>query len=185
MTREDRTRWNQRYSSGEYPLTKPPNSLLTRWAPPGDDGFALDLACGPGHNALWLVQHGYRVLGVDISRVALRQGIQTARTDNLMDRLCFVEADLDRFVIPAGCFDLISVFRFLDRRLFPMLRAALRPGGLLIVETLNVTWSETHPGPSQHYLIEADELVRLADGMHILSSGAATSLSHVVALLEF
>jgi tellurite methyltransferase len=181
MTREDQTRWDQRYSSGEYPLSKPANPLLTRWAPPGDDGLALDLACGPGHNARWLVRHGYQVLGVDISRVALGEGIRTARAESLAERVLFVEADLDQFVIPPGCFDLISVFRFLDRRLFPMLREALRPGGLLIVETLNVAWRETHPGPPEHYLLEDSELTNLASGMHILSEGTTHGLSHVIA----
>jgi len=181
MTRKDQIRWNQRYSSGEYPLAKPPNPLLTHWAPPGEDGFALDLACGPGHNVLWLARHGYRVMGVDISRIALRQGIQSARADHLGGRVCFVEADLDQFVLPPSCFNLIGVFRFLDRRLFPLLRAALHPGGLLIVETLNVAWRETHPGPPEHYLLESSELTRLASGMHILSEGTTQGLSHVVA----
>lgn len=181
MTGEDRTRWNRRYSSGEYSLSKPPNSLLVQWAPPGNGGLALDLACGPGHNALWLVHHGYRVLGVDISRVALQEGIKAARAEGLAESICFVEADLDQFVIPPDCLDLIGVFRFLDRRLFPMLQAALRPGGLLIVETLNVAWREKHPGPPRHYLAELDELVQLAAGMNILSNGMSEGLSHIVA----
>ena len=184
MTRKDRERWNQRYHSGEYPLEKPANRLLAQWVPPGEEGFALDLACGPGHNALWLAEHGYRVIGVDISRVALRQGVQAAQTANLSDRVCFVEADLDLFAIPPKCFNLIAVFRFLDRRLFPMLRTALRPGGLLIVETLNVSWCETHPGPPGHYLLEAGELAQLASGMNILVEGTKEGLSYIVARSE-
>lgn len=181
MTSEDRRRWNERYGSGKYPLDKPPNHLLTEWAPAGEGHFALDVACGPGHNALWMARHGYRVMGADISRVALQQGLQAARTAGLEDRLCFVEADLDRFVLPSRHFSLIGIFRFLDRNLFPMLRAALCPGGLLIVETLNVTWCETHPSPPQHYLLEAGELAQLTSGMQILAEGSTSSLSHVVA----
>jgi SAM-dependent methyltransferase len=181
MTGHDRQRWNQRYRTTKYARAKPPNALLRRWTPPGSGQLALDLACGPGHNALWLAEQGYQVMGVDISRVALAWGTRAARARSLSERVCFVEADLDRFVIPAETFDLICVFRFLDRQLFPALSAGLGQNGVLIVETLDQRWLETHPGTTDHFLVGEDELQRLVSGLEIRAVGQTEWSTFVVA----
>lgn len=181
MTGHDRQRWNQRYRTPQYPMTKPPNALLRRWTMTGSGQLALDLACGPGHNALWLAGQGYQVLGVDISRVALEWAAKAAGARSLSDRVCFVEADLDRFVIPADTFALICVFRFLDRRLFPALKAGLRQGGMLIVETLDQRWLETHPGSSDHFLVGEEELQQLVDGLEIQAVGQTNQFTYIIA----
>ncbi|MCX6029599.1 MAG: class I SAM-dependent methyltransferase [Chloroflexi bacterium] len=36
-------------------------------------GWALDLGCGPGVSSRYLARHGFRVIGVDLSLVALRR----------------------------------------------------------------------------------------------------------------
>jgi SAM-dependent methyltransferase len=69
--------WNERYASGE-PLpwdTGTPDPLLveiieSRTLTPGR---ALDIGCGTGTNAVFLAQHGFDVLGIDISEVAIHQ----------------------------------------------------------------------------------------------------------------
>ena len=92
-------------------------------------GLAFDVAMGLGGSAGWLIDRGWRVAGADISEVAVRRA--KARWPAL---LAFV-ADLERIVLPPRAFDLILDFYYLDRALWPQFRRALKPGGLLIMET--------------------------------------------------
>jgi SAM-dependent methyltransferase len=92
-------------------------------------GLALDLAMGLGGSAGWLSERGWRVVGVDVSEVAVR------RARARWPALRAVVADLRQFPLPAGAFDLILDFYYLDRGLWPALRRALRPGGLFVMET--------------------------------------------------
>ena len=93
-------------------------------------GWALDAGMGLGGSAGWLADRGWRVAGFDISEVALRRA--RARWPALL--ACV--ADLERLPLaPAPAFDLILDFYYLDRALWPMFRRALRPGGLLLLET--------------------------------------------------
>lgn len=50
-------------------------AILDRQAQPSAQGFALDLNCGTGTDAIWLAQQGYQVLATDVSpkMVALTQ----------------------------------------------------------------------------------------------------------------
>jgi SAM-dependent methyltransferase len=67
--------WNDRYASGE-PLpwdTGRPDSMLvdmiaSRAIAPGR---TLEVGCGTGTNAIYLAQHGFEVVGVDISPLAV------------------------------------------------------------------------------------------------------------------
>src|SRR5581483_7285171 len=58
--------------------------------------------------------------------------------------------DLDEAVLPEATYDLVVDTYFLDRRLFEPMAAALRPGGLLFIETLLST--PERPGRPDYYL---------------------------------
>ncbi|HEC22062.1 MAG TPA: class I SAM-dependent methyltransferase [Chloroflexi bacterium] len=181
MTQQDQERWNERYRSPRWKGGPLPHSLLSEYAGLLTGGLALDLACGLGQNALWLAEHGYRVIAVDISRVALRRGLKAARRQGLADRVLFVQADLDHFRPPAESCDLICVFRFLNRGLFPAIRAALRPGGVLIYATLNWRRAQTHPDVPREYLLRPGELGRAFGEMEIIAQGENGETSHLIA----
>lgn len=55
-------------------------------------GRAIDLGCGSGANALFLAAHGFDVVGVDFSPVAIEKARR--RADPGADRVRFVRADL-------------------------------------------------------------------------------------------
>jgi len=96
-------------------------------------GAALDLACGPGRNALYLMEQGWRVTAVDGSAVAIQILRKRAGKENLaMDARV---ADLERgeFRIEPDAYDLICCCYYLQRDLFRSIKSGVRPGGLEIV----------------------------------------------------
>lgn len=96
-------------------------------------GRALDVACGYGQNTLYLARKGLSATGIDRSMEALAAGREAAVRANL--NASFVQADLTRFALPDVIFSVVICFKYHDCALYPSIRAALRPGGLLIYET--------------------------------------------------
>lgn len=134
---DDRARWDARWAEGD-PLDPDRPSAVVRDADPWlpADGWALDLACGTGRNALYLAERGLRVVAVDLSGRALhRLGRRAAERDLPIQP---VQADLGRFAVRPGRFRVVVNTRFLLRDAFSLIREALAPGGLLVFETFNV-----------------------------------------------
>jgi tellurite methyltransferase len=182
MAQSDRERWDQRYTSPGDSLKQGPHALLARYAPPYCPGIrALELACGLGRDALWLAAQGYRVDAFDISVAALRR----ARARMLRRRLSgvnFVAADLDHFPLPDRTYDLVYVFRFLDRDLFPAIRARVQAGGRVIYETLNVRRLEAAPGTSPGHMLRLGELPGYFPGWTVLDAADEGFLSRFVGI---
>lgn len=179
MAESDRERWDRRYADPVDKLQRGPNPLLERWAPRGAGLRALELACGLGQNALWLAAQGYTVDAFDISLAALRQ----ARAEMLRRNLSgvnFVVADLDHFVLPAHSYDLVLVFRFLDRQLFPAIRERVRPGGLVIYQTFNIRQRARRPSVSAAHMLCLGELPGYFPGWETLEAGDEGYLSTFV-----
>lgn len=166
MSRDDRQKWDARWA--ELGGSAPPDALLQEVEALLSGGVALDLACGRGQNALWLAAHGYRVLAVDGSRVALSAGQEEGTARGLDRRVLFVHADLDLWRPPPLAFDLIAVFRFLDRSLFASLRAALRPDGLLFYATRHRGVLRWRPDATEAFLLREGELPSHFPGWEIV-----------------
>jgi tellurite methyltransferase len=94
---------------------------------------ALDVACGRGRHALLLAQRGYRVDAVDYAPAALQTLQNAARARGLS--IACVAADVGAWPLPPARYALVLVVNFLDRALFPALRASVAPGGALLYET--------------------------------------------------
>lgn len=54
---------------------------------------ALDIACGLGHNAIWLAQQGWQADAVDVSTTGLELARQSADANKV--HVSWIEADLD------------------------------------------------------------------------------------------
>jgi SAM-dependent methyltransferase len=176
LSQKDRLRWDRKWR--ERRAGEQPSGWLLRHQELLTGGIATDMACGRGGDALWLAGRGYAVLGVDGSMEALRQARRRALAARVQNIL-FVQADLDNWRLPVQAVDLLTVFRFLDRRLFTMFWNAVRPGGLVIYETRTVRWLEREPGASAAYLLQPDELrVRFLDWelLDYEETGASASL---------
>jgi tellurite methyltransferase len=182
MTQQDRARWDARYAEYDPGERKPPHPLLIEHAHLAPGGAALDLACGLGRDTLWLAENGFRpVVAADVSGVALRHVLNLARRRSLADRLWCVQADLDRFRFPPATFDLVCVFRFLNRSLFPAIARSLKPGGLLIYETFNRRWLDERPDVSPDYLLRPGELLEAFGDLDVIAHGERGVRSHLVA----
>lgn len=170
MSNEDRKHWDRRYRSGQAPTRPAPRPWLVDQAALVDDlaaavtaagrrPRALDVACGAGGVVLWLAGRGWQVTGVDVSEEALALARAAARRSNLAHRCHFLATDLDYWRPGPRQFDLVTVFFFLDRVLWPSLRESLRPGGLLILQTFNRHWLQRKPEMNPAYLLEPGELL--------------------------
>ncbi|NIP60150.1 MAG: class I SAM-dependent methyltransferase [Gemmatimonadetes bacterium] len=164
----DRTRWDARYRDGDWSDERHPARIVEdaeRWLP--REGLALDVACGAGRNALYLAERGLRVLGVDLSREGLRLLERRARDRSLPVQ--GVLADLSRFALRPGRFDVVVSTHCLLREAFPLIRDALAPGGLLLFETYHVDELDVLGGDIRRaFALEPGELRRAFPELEIL-----------------
>lgn len=86
---------------------RPPNARLMAQVEGLTPGRALDAGCGHGAEALWLASQGWQVTAVDFSASALDHGRSMAEAAGLGARVTWVEADLGRWAVPPGRFDLV------------------------------------------------------------------------------
>ncbi len=126
-------RWNERYQAGEQVVKSPPE-LVVEFAGSLAPGSALDLACGPGRNALynWL-NSGWRVTALDGSPVAI--DLLLARAHPRID-VRLVDLEAAGLEIAPETFDLVLSSYYFQRSLIPVMKSALRSGGLLIMIVL-------------------------------------------------
>ena len=159
--REDRLRWNRKHCAQQ--AEDDPCATIQRFVHLAPLGRALDIAAGTGVESLFLAQCGFLVEAIDISDKAIFNYMP--RHPNLQP-IC---ADLDLFEIPQNRYNLIINMRYLNRRLFPYIQEALRPGGLLIFET----FIEKSPGARSNrfrrdYLLRPNELLHSFLALRIL-----------------
>ncbi len=171
MSAAERDKWDQRYRDGAYEGRTHPTALLAVWLPQLPRGRALDVACGTGRNSLHLAAHGFAVVGLDISPVALERGRRAAAEGALtVEWLC---ADLDddwERALPAGPFDLIVWVRYVHRALMAALIARLAPGGTLLCEQHLATMDAVAGPTSAAYRLAPGELAGSAHALRLLHS---------------
>ena len=129
--------------------------------PEGTDGRVIDLACGDGHNGIFLAMKGCHVVLADRSE----ESLQAAR-DSAFDLGVQVEiwrVDLEEEGVnplEGRLFDGILVFRYLHRPLMPFIRDALGPGGILVYETYTRDQAAFGKPRNPNHLLEPGELLK-------------------------
>ena len=135
--------WNRRYLAGEH-LSDAPSPLVVRFAAGLTPGAALDLACGPGRNALYLAERGWQVTAVDGSPIAIAK---------LRERNAGIDAriaDLERgeFQILPDSYELVCDCLYFQPDLFAPMKMGVRRGGMVIVTAL---LTRARPGEVHEY----------------------------------
>lgn len=124
-------------------------------------GPVLDLACGGGRNAVFLAELGFEVEGVDVSDEALAVAAGRAREAGVTVRLrrADLESGAPGAVLPANAYSAVVVVKYLHRPLIPAIKAALRPGGIIVYETFTRRHLEIATKPANpDFLLREGEL---------------------------
>ena len=124
------------------------------------EGCALDVAMGRGRNAVYLASRGFEVEGVDISAEALEAAKALARKSGVRLKARLKDLEKDVF-IEKDAYDLIICFNYLYRPLIPVLKAALRMGGMLVYETYIVDQTQFGRPRNPKHLLKHNELLDL------------------------
>ena len=107
---------------------------------PGDARI-VEVGCGTGQMCLFLARADRVVVGADLTRASLALGAGAARRFGL-ERVQFVETDLQRPGLKAGAFDVVYSSGVLHhtpdpRASFARLAQLARPGGTIVVGVYN------------------------------------------------
>lgn len=149
--------WDERYRSGAH-NNKEPSPLLVTAIKNLIPGRALDLACGAGRHAIFLARHGWQVTAVDSSRVGVEILQERAREAGVTIDTRVADLETGEFRIEPEAYDLICIFYYLQRDLFPAIRAAVKPGGAAVAAIhLNDGKADAKPH-NPAFLLERDEL---------------------------
>ena len=133
----------------------PPSDWVVRWTPllpPGAQ--VLDVACGHGRHVHWLADAGHRVTAVD------RDPALLTPLAGLADTLV-ADLEAEPWPLPGRRFDAVVVTNYLWRALFPALKAAVAPGGLLIYETFAQAHAALGRPRRPEFLLRRGELITL------------------------
>jgi len=136
---------------------------VQRWAAliaPG--GRVLDVACGSGRHLRWLAAQGFAVTGVDRDAAALAplHGI---------GRVIVADVEGGPWPLAGERFDAVVVTNYLWRPLWPALRAALAPGGMLMYETFAVGNAAYGKPSNPDFLLQPGELLEACRGLQVVA----------------
>ncbi|MCO4845924.1 MAG: class I SAM-dependent methyltransferase [Sulfurovum sp.] len=148
MAQADKERWDEKYQNN--PIPNEPIKLVSDYASLATGPQALDIACGMGRHSKYLASKGFTVDALDISSVAIEHL-------NNIPNINAIEVDFDTFTLPKEKYDLIVCTYFLERRLFPQMIDALKPNGIILLETfLHDAQNERIPSNPDFLLSEGE-----------------------------
>jgi SAM-dependent methyltransferase len=159
----DRDFWNGKYNDPKFDFNHRPSRLLVEAIAGRHPGDAIDLGMGEGRNAIYLAQQGWQVTGVDLSDVGVAQAKK--RAAELGVKLNTTVDDLDHYDIGRARWDLITLFYMHawyhggKPPVAQRLHAALKPGGLLVVEGF---------AGDEKFMFQTNELLRDFGDLKIL-----------------
>ncbi len=120
----------------------------------------LDLACGDGHNGIFLASKGLSVILADQSEEALNQARLNAQKAGISAE--FWQVDFERGEVnplEGRTFSAVLVFRYLHRPLISCIRKSLKQGGILIYETFTTEQARFGKPKNPDHLLKAGELL--------------------------
>jgi len=149
MAQEDKERWDEKYQNNKIP--DQPIKLVTDYVKLATGKQALDIACGMGRHSKYLASLGFEVDALDISTVALEQVKE-------IPQIHAKEVDFDTYTLPKEKYDLIVCTYYLERKLFPQMIEALKPNGIILMETFLHHQDNERPSSNPAFLLNEGEL---------------------------
>lgn len=161
--------WDNKYNQEAYAYGLLPNIYLASHQDllkhcktalvPGD---------GEGRNSVWLAELGLIVRSVDLSPVGVEKARRLAQSRGVeLDCLCH---DLAEWTWPVGCYDVVAAIYLhfgpaLRPKIHAAMQAALKPGGLLIIEAFTPAQLEyqkrySSGGPKQADMLYTAAMLR-------------------------
>lgn len=118
----------------------------------------LDLAAGAGRESVYMALHGYQVEAWDHDRGVLERASDMAARHGVTIATQVRDLEIRDPRLPVGVHDIVMVFRFLHRPLFPAIAHAVAPGGFVVYETY-LKGQERFGRPKHpRFLLDAGEL---------------------------
>ena len=143
--------------------TGKPAELLIRYANLFSEGTlngpVLDLACGDGHNGIFLAKQMIEVICCDVSEEALKSVKKLAVVQGVSIETWRV--DLERNGInpfSENFYGGIVIFRYLHRPLISCIKKALKKKGIIIYETYTVRQPQFGKPHNPDFLLKPEEL---------------------------
>ena len=131
-------------------------------------GTALDVACGRGRHAFWLASRGLIARALDRDSDAIAFVASEAERHGLPLRAEVVDLETGSVHLGLAAYDIVVVVHYLHRPLFPALRDAVRPGGVLVYETFTTAQAERGKPTNPAFLLEPGELRELVSPLEVL-----------------
>jgi rhodanese-related sulfurtransferase len=129
----------------------------------------LDVACGRGRHALVLASAGSFVRAFDRDPARVEALRAVARRLHLPVVADVLDLEVPGVSLGEGEHELVLVFNYLHRPLFPAIVRALAPGGVLLCETFTREHARAGGRPSRpEHLLEPGEIRRLVAPLEIV-----------------
>jgi tellurite methyltransferase len=172
----DRRKWNVRYRDLGAAVARPePHPLAVRWRPRFSGGAMLDAACGLGRGICGALDAFDPIYGVDVSDVAI-----VAARRLYPPRVRWIVADVTALPWPDGRFGLVCSFGFTDLPFLRRIRAAIRPGGMLLYEGFSRRQLEVRPEMNPDWTLTLPLLRELVAGWEVFESGETGTQPYLV-----
>ncbi len=162
---KDKDRWNSKYETEVYLFGEKPIPFLVDNVHLLPKGKVLDIAMGEGRNGVYLATQGFEVLGLDISEKGLEKAHNLAKKNNVTIETKVV--DLESFKLEPNSYDVILCSYYMQRNLFKQFQSALKPGGMIVVETYNVDYLK-YVKFSRKWALDTNELLDIFKGLRVI-----------------
>ncbi|GAB6991464.1 class I SAM-dependent methyltransferase [Paenibacillus pini] len=124
---------------------------MTSWLNLPQGACVLDLCCGTGRHSLALAAAGYKVTGVDLSEVLLRE----AHKLDVKQQVNWKQSDMRKLPLPGGFDAVLNLFTSFgyfredeeQMKVLHEIYRVLKPGGRFIIDFMNSPYVRTHLVP--------------------------------------
>jgi tellurite methyltransferase len=158
---DSQNKWNRKYKERLDSFDVPEaNARLKNLSQYLNGGTALDIACGLGANSVFLAEIGYHVEALDLSDVAINYVNELSKLHQLSVSPCLCDlTDWRNLNVNDNSVDLVVITYYLDRSIFPFVKASIRENGYFFMETFYLSPQTEQQNVSDQYKLRPKELL--------------------------